>query len=136
MSWWLRSIAGRIPNGPDGVAWAKCGRAEVRAPMMFAAMANPIANIAARSDVLVADLTGEPLGFVCLSHEDGMRHLHYIFVTGEARRKGLGTMLFRHAIKGDYTPTFMTRAGRALEEHALRLIAADQGQHERSKLLE
>ena len=88
----------------------------------------------------VAAMDGEPLGFVSFASiihtADSVPDeatfvlsrntaLNYIFVTGEARRRGLGTTLFRHAVKGDYTPTFMTRAGRALEEHALRLIAAE-----------
>ena len=122
---WLRLVT-RVPKSEDdGLKWAAFGRGQVNTSELRPLLLGFIASIAyssARLDVAVLDGDDEPLGFVCWSPGE----LHYVHVTGQARRKGLGTTLFRHAIAGPYTPTFMTDSGRALEQHALRIIAAEQ----------
>lgn len=81
--WWSESFAGRSKR-------VRCGRGELSRSLWGHAHRGIVDHLLDRAVTLIAEVDGEPLGFVCYEQSRDSMLLHYVFVVGEARARGVG----------------------------------------------
>lgn len=109
---WVRALAG---NGRE-TGMSPIGRGRVSAPFLRSIILRTVDHLLETGHVAVAVLGGngkgadEPLGWIAFND----RKLHFVYVLGPARRRGVGTLLLTRTVPADAEPTFMTKLGEAL----------------------